>query len=200
MGKPKLDSGVAIRMSQTAAIAKPPAHGVALDLRDDGLAHALQPAGSPLAVALVLDPVLRGLEALELADVGAGDEGLAARAAQHEDPDGVVGVHLFAGLVEPLVHVPRQRVAGFGAIEGECHHGTLAGDEDFALLGSGRHGVDLRSQALSTADAADGVFRFIGPMTRTSLKGSSATSSRPWWTSLAESATVSGINSPGLDA
>src|SRR6266403_1422828 len=38
------------------------AHREALDLRDDGLAHALEPTRPALAVPLVLDPVLRGLE------------------------------------------------------------------------------------------------------------------------------------------
>gem|GEM_PF-1030006 len=110
-----------------------------------------------LAVALVPDPILGCFEALELPDVGAGHEGLAPGAAEDEDADGVVGVHLLAGLVEPLVHVPRQRVAGFGAVEGERHHGALAGDEDFALLRRlGCHGVDLRRESRRMVARATG--------------------------------------------
>src|SRR6266478_1538 len=147
------DSDVADRGDREA-----PTHRVAFDLRDDGLADALQPARSPLAVALVLDAVLRGLEALELADVGAGHEGLAPRAAQHEDTDRVVGVHLFAGLVQPLVHVPRQGVAGFGAIEGQRYHRTFAGDEDLArvlrLVCQGSRLLRFESPHRSTAEGA----------------------------------------------
>src|ERR1700730_15040478 len=110
------------------------AHGKALDLGDDGLAHALEASGTPLALALVLDALLGGPEALELADIGAGYEGFATRPAQHEQPDGVVGVHLLGGLVEPLVHVPGHRIACFGSVGGQRHHGALAMDEDFALL------------------------------------------------------------------
>jgi len=89
---------------------------------------------APLPLALVLDAVLRRAEALELTDVRAGDEGLAARPAQHEDPDGVVGIHFLGGLVQALVHIPRHGIAGFGPVEGQGDYGVLAIDEDFALL------------------------------------------------------------------
>src|SRR6185369_4274601 len=83
------DADVAHRGDGEAA-----AHREALDLRDDRLAHALEPSRAPLPLALVLDAVLRRPEALELADVGAGHERLAARSPQHEDPHGIVGIHL----------------------------------------------------------------------------------------------------------
>jgi hypothetical protein len=99
-----------------------------------GLPTRSRPCRAPLALALVLDAVLRRPEALELADVGAGHERLAARSPQHEDPHGVVGVHILGGLVQALVHVPRHGVARFRPIEGQGDHGVLALDEDFALL------------------------------------------------------------------
>src|SRR5262249_31047578 len=65
---------------------EPAPHREPLDLGDDRLAHALEARRAPLAIALVLEAVLRRLEALELTDVGASYEGLAARAPQHKDP------------------------------------------------------------------------------------------------------------------
>ena len=101
MGAPNLASGVAMRMSQQAR--------------------------GP--VALVGEAVLGGLEDLELADVGAGHEGLAAGAAQDEDAHGIVGIHLLADLEQPLVHGPGHGVAGLRPIEGERHDRSVSGDE-----------------------------------------------------------------------
>jgi hypothetical protein len=86
--------------------------------------------GPAVAVALVAEPVLAALELGELADVGAGDEGLAAGALEHQDPDRVVGIDLLAGVVQPLVHVPGHRVAGLGAVEGQRDDRALALDDD----------------------------------------------------------------------
>ena len=90
------------------------AHREALDLRDDGLAHALEPPRPALAVPLVLDPVLRGLEALELRDVGARHEGLAAGAGQHQRARRPVLGHLLADLAwlpERIEEGTRQRTS-----------------------------------------------------------------------------------------
>src|SRR5439155_17430963 len=86
--------------------AKAAPDGEPLDLGDDRLPDRFQPADPAIAVALVGDAGLRRLEDAELADVGAGHEGLSAGPAEDQDPDPVVGVDLLAGPGQALVHVP----------------------------------------------------------------------------------------------
>ena len=102
--------------------------------------HALQAADHPVEPRLVRERVVRGPQVLELADVGAGHEGPVAGAAQDEDPHGGVGVGRIAGLEEGVVHRPRHRIAGGGAVEGEGGDGAVDGVEGF---GRG-HGSILR--------------------------------------------------------
>ena len=87
----------------------------ALDCRDDGLPDRREPADAAIAVTLVGDAVLRPGEGLELRDVGARDERLASRAAEHQHPDRVVGVDLLAGVGSGrsyMPHVSAFRAAG----------------------------------------------------------------------------------------
>ena len=60
------------------------AHREAVDERDRRLAHGLEAVEHRVDARLVDEAVLRGLELGELADVGAGDERLPARAAQDQ--------------------------------------------------------------------------------------------------------------------
>ena len=117
MGAPNFASGVAMRRSQHAVMLKPPPTAKPWICAITGLATLLEPGRPGRAVALVREAVLGGLEDLELADIGARDERLAARAAQHEDADGVVGVHLLARLGEALVHGPGHRIPGLGRLK-----------------------------------------------------------------------------------
>ena len=87
-----------MRMSQQAVMLKPPPTAKPWICAITGLLHALEPGGAGGAVALVGEAVLGVSNTFELADVGAGHEGLAAGAAQDEDAHGVVRVHLLADL------------------------------------------------------------------------------------------------------
>ena len=84
IGMPNADSGVADAQVARERDRAPAARGDALDLRDRRLGHALEPVEHGVEPRLVCDAVLRGREVCELRDVGAGDEGLAAGAAQDE--------------------------------------------------------------------------------------------------------------------
>jgi len=119
---------------------KPPPTAKPLDLGDHRLAHRLEARDALVAVALVGNAVLGPVEDLELADVRPRHERLAARAAKHEHAHRVVGVHLLADLVEPIVHAPGQGVARLGAIEGQRDHRPVAGHEGLVLR---RHGARL---------------------------------------------------------
>jgi hypothetical protein len=112
--------------------AEPAADGDPLDLCDDRLAHPGDPARALVVVALVREAVLGAAKFRELADVAAGDERLAARALEHEDPYRVVRVDLLADFVEPLVHAPGHGVARLGAVEGDGDDRAVARDEDLA--------------------------------------------------------------------
>ena len=66
---------------------------------------------------LVLEAIFAIAEALELRDVGSGDERLATRAAKNDHAHGGVTIDAVARVDERLVHLPCHRVARFGAIE-----------------------------------------------------------------------------------
>ena len=108
---------------------EPGADGDALDLRDDRLADALQAIDAAIEIALVRQAVFLSAELGELADVRAGHERLAARAAQHEDAHRIVGIDLVAGLIQSLVHAPGDRVARFRTIERHRDDRAVAFDE-----------------------------------------------------------------------
>ncbi len=108
---PNCASGVAMRMSQQAAMSKPPPTAKPWIWAITGFFTRSSRSERAVAVALVGEALLGGLEHLELADVGAGHEGLAAGAAQDQDAHAVVGVHQVARLEQALVHGPRHRVA-----------------------------------------------------------------------------------------
>ena len=74
--------------------------------------------------SLVGDAVIGRCERGELADVGAGDEGVAG-AAEHEHADAFVGVDPVAGVGERVVHRPGHRVAGLRAIERQERDGAV---------------------------------------------------------------------------
>ena len=63
--------------------------------------------------------VLARAEPRELRDVGAGDERLAAGAAEHEHAEAGVRVHALAGVDERFVHVPGHGVARLGTVDGQ---------------------------------------------------------------------------------
>ena len=110
------DAQVACKRDRAAA-----AGGHALHLRDGRLGHPLEPIEHAIEPLLVLHAVVSIGEVLKLCDVGAGDERLAAGAAQHQDAQRRVAVDALAGVDERLVHLPRHGVARVGTIEGqEC--------------------------------------------------------------------------------
>ena len=59
---------------------------------------------------------------------------LAARAAEHQDPDRVVGVDLLARAGQPLVHGPRQGVPRRRPVERERQHRPVPLDQDLVRL------------------------------------------------------------------
>jgi hypothetical protein len=95
-----------------------------------GLGDARDAAEEFVGVALVAQAVVAAREGEELRDVGAGDERLAAGAAQHEDAHGVVAVDLVADLAEAAVHVPGHRVARLGTVERQRDDRAIALDDD----------------------------------------------------------------------
>ena len=119
------ESGVPTRMSAPAAMPKPPPTQTPSICAITGF-FTFDAPRALVAVALVLQAVLRALELGELADIGARDEGLAARALQHQHADRVVRVDFLAHLVEPLVHAPGHGVARLGAVKGQRDDGARA--------------------------------------------------------------------------
>src|SRR5262249_62070578 len=71
----------------------------------------LEVADTAVHLGLVGDAVLGTAEGLELADIGAGDEGLAAGAAKHRNPQPVFAADARTGRAELLVHAPSHGVA-----------------------------------------------------------------------------------------
>ena len=126
------------------------AHREAVHQRDRRLAHGLQAVEHLVDPGLVDEPVLGGLEVGELADVGAGDEGPAARAAQDHDLHVVVGVDGLAVLDQAVVHREGHRVVGLGAVEGDP--GGLAAD----LVGDVSHPALSGSRRCAGRAAARG--------------------------------------------
>ena len=88
-------------------------------------------------LVLVGDAVLAAAERLELGDVGAGDEGLAAGAAKHRDAHAVFAAHARAGLAELLVHAPGHGVARRRTVEDHGGNLAVADVADFSVA----HGV-----------------------------------------------------------
>ncbi len=86
-----------------------------------------------LHLAFVGDAVLAGAERLELRDVGAGDERLAAGAAEHRDAQVRLGTHACADFAELLVHVPGHGVARRRAVEDHGGDLAVAAVADFAV-------------------------------------------------------------------
>ena len=103
--------------------------------RDPDLHQGADPALHPL---LVGDRVLLGPELLELADVGAGDEGLIARAGQDQAAERVVGIRLPCDLAQPVVHREGHRVPGLGPVEGQPEDVTPAILDQVRYLSSDR--------------------------------------------------------------
>src|SRR5262249_14373326 len=89
----------------------------AFDLRDGRLRQTLEPVERAIQSLLVGDSIVAASKALELRDVGAGDEGVAAGAAQDEHADRVGRVDVVAGSDERVVHLPGHRVACFGPVK-----------------------------------------------------------------------------------
>ncbi len=69
--------------------------------------------------------LVEGRAALELADVGAGDERLVAGAGDHHHADPVVGLDLVEGREGLGAHLLVERVQLFGSIHGEDRNPTL---------------------------------------------------------------------------
>ena len=134
MGAPKRASGVAIRRSHAAAMRRPAPTAKPWMAAIDGLPDRRQTADAEVAVPLVREAVLRR-ECLELSDVGARDECLASRAAEHQHPDRLVGVDVPAGAGQALVHAPRERVPGRRPVEREDQDRAVPLDQDLV----GRH-------------------------------------------------------------
>src|SRR5207237_8337189 len=88
------------------------------DHGDRRFGQVFESASVAIVVALVLERVFGRGKGAELRDVGACDERLVTRAAQHQDLDPLVGVDVLAALVQTFVHGPGQRVARLGTNEG----------------------------------------------------------------------------------
>ena len=108
-----------------SAIAQPPPAATPCTCAIVGLVTRSSRSSDAVEPLFVLDAVLAVAEALELRDVGAGDERLAAGAAQDQHAERGVGVDAIAGVDERLVHLPRHRVARLGPVEGERGERTV---------------------------------------------------------------------------
>jgi len=107
----------------------------ALDGREGRNPDILERVEDPVHLRFVVDGLLRRLEGPELRDVGAGHEGLVARAPQDQHPDALVGVHLRAELPEPRVHPEGHRVARFRPVEGQPGDAAFDLEEDLVHVG-----------------------------------------------------------------
>ena len=74
--------------------------------------HAIDPC-------LVVDGILRGVECAKLIDVGAGREGLVARAGEDQHLEGAIAGRGFADRGKPLIHVEGQRISGLRPVEND---------------------------------------------------------------------------------
>ena len=81
-----------MRRSQAAAIASPPPMAKPSTTASVGIGNVSTPPSGAVHLLLVGDAVLAATESLELRDVGAGDERLAAGAAEHRDPQAVLSL------------------------------------------------------------------------------------------------------------
>ena len=117
IGTPNRAAGVHTRRSQASAIAQPPPAATPCDLRDRRHRDALEPSITASRRRSYAMPSSRGRELRELPDVGAGGKRLAGGAQMTNTRIAGVGVHALARLDERVVHRPRQRVAGLGAVE-----------------------------------------------------------------------------------
>ncbi len=126
----RADAEVARHRDRAAA-----AGGDAVDLGDrderqplDAIDHRVEP--------LLVGHAVGAVEVLELRDVGAGGES-AVRSAYDEDADVAVGFGGLAGLDQRVVHLPRQRIARFGATERDDSDGSLDVPGDVARWHNG---------------------------------------------------------------
>ena len=91
--------------------------GDALHVRDRRLGDPFQAVEHLVDAPLVGERVGLRAQMLELGDVGAGDERLAAGAAKNHHTDIGFGIRAIAGVEQRLVHLPRHRVARLRPIE-----------------------------------------------------------------------------------
>src|SRR3954466_15747236 len=100
--------------------AEPPADAVAADHRDGRLVEVLQLRLRGVADLLVaLHRFRAGTLALELRDVGAGDEGAVPCPCQHDHADRGIGVEILEHARDRLPHGERHRVAARRIVEDE---------------------------------------------------------------------------------
>jgi len=104
------------------------AESEAVDTGDDGLAEGLDAAEDAVDAA---GELFAGscVDFRELGDVGAGGEGLGARAAEEDDADGVVEGEGGEELVELAEHEGVERVEDLGAVEGNGGDAVFDGEE-----------------------------------------------------------------------
>ena len=99
---------------------QPAADRPAFDDGDGGHAQSFESGDVAVDFLLVGDAVLAGFELAELLDVGAGDERLAAGAAQQGEAERGVAVDRLAGGGEVVIHAPGHGVARGRAVEGDA--------------------------------------------------------------------------------
>src|SRR5262249_61304208 len=105
-------------------LARPPADGNSFDHRQRRHRQRLDAGENASHLLLVGDAVVAAAERLELRDVGAGDEGLAAGPAKHRCAQPIFPADLRAGLAELLIHAPGHGVARRWPVED--YRGDLA--------------------------------------------------------------------------
>ena len=109
--------GVATRRSHADAIAQPPPAATPSTCAIVGFVDPLEPIEAPRPGAPRTSDRPRDRGSPELRDVGAGDERLAAGAAQNRARECWLAVDAVARGDERVVHLPRHRVARFGPVE-----------------------------------------------------------------------------------
>ena len=123
-----------MRRSQQAAIAKSAANRPAFHDGKSWHWQRFERSEIDFHLRLIVDALLGRGEFLELGNIGTGNEGLAADAAQDRYADIGIAAELFAGRCQALIHSPRHGVARLRPVEQNCRHCTVAHQTHFTVI------------------------------------------------------------------
>src|SRR4051812_17652191 len=114
-----------MRRSHAAAMARPPPMANPSTTARVGTGRGFDAADVVLHLRLIGDAVLTAVEGLELRDIGARNEGLAAGAAKHRNAQPILAADARACFAELFVHSPGHGIARRRPVEDD--RGDIAG-------------------------------------------------------------------------